>query len=353
MSSEKSKMQITKNRSNKVTVRELRSLAKERGLKRYSKLRKAELIELILQSKSRFHDSTHVVNAHILDEPVVDDETPSLQTQDSSTKPKRKQRFKQRLNALGEKIQSELNTFADSVVKYIPPPVGEKVSNLLTEVSDIFNTVYKNVDFKNVKPEHEFEVREALKGTAKEYTIDGVAGYDAKSFLDVVQPQINSLLTENRQVKVNFVLSCEMDRNDMKTGKVITVEPHFCSTGEINLDSTDVNALYSKSVEKMMESMANYQSQGSNWRFKSVVKLNVKTIVYKPLRGRSYIPLPTFLANKGAIVNMQNEDDQCFKWCITRALNPVARDSERITSKLREQSEKTGLERYCISSRCR
>ena len=60
MSSEKSKMQIMKNHRNKVTVRELRSLAKERGLKRYSKLRKAELIELILQSKSRFHDSTHV-----------------------------------------------------------------------------------------------------------------------------------------------------------------------------------------------------------------------------------------------------------------------------------------------------
>jgi len=29
-------------------------LSKERGLKGYSKLRKAELIELILQSKSRF-----------------------------------------------------------------------------------------------------------------------------------------------------------------------------------------------------------------------------------------------------------------------------------------------------------
>ena len=37
---------------------------------------------------------------------------------------------------------------------------------------------------------------------------------------------------------------------------------------------------------------------------------------------------------------MKNEDDECFKWCVTRALNPVKRDSERITHDLRKQSEK-------------
>ena len=36
---------------------------------------------------------------------------------------------------------------------------------------------------------------------------------------------------------------------------------------------------------------------------------------------------------------MKNEDDECFKWRITRALNPVKKNSERVTSLLREQSE--------------
>ena len=36
---------------------------------------------------------------------------------------------------------------------------------------------------------------------------------------------------------------------------------------------------------------------------------------------------------------MKNEDDECFKWCITRALNPVKKNSEGVTSLLREQSE--------------
>ena len=36
---------------------------------------------------------------------------------------------------------------------------------------------------------------------------------------------------------------------------------------------------------------------------------------------------------------MKNEDEECFKWCVTRALNPVDKNKERITQKLRKQSE--------------
>ena len=54
----------------------------------------------------------------------------------------------------------------------------------------------------------------------------------------------------------------------------------------------------------------------------SIVSLNVFTVEYKPLKGSSYIPLPSCLASKKAIIiNMQNEDDQCFMWSVTRALN--------------------------------
>ena len=58
---------------------------------------------------------------------------------------------------------------------------------------------------------------------------------------------------------------------------------------------------------------------------------------YRPLRGNSYIPLPKELANKKAIINMMNEDDQCFKWNVTRALNPVEKNAEKIDNELRRQ----------------
>ena len=62
-------------------------------------------------------------------------------------------------------------------------------------------------------------------------------------------------------------------------------------------------------------------------------------VKYEPLGGSYYIPLPAFLAAKKAIINLKNEDDECFKWVITRALNPVEKHSERIDKILRETSK--------------
>ena len=60
------------------------------------------------------------------------------------------------------------------------------------------------------------------------------------------------------------------------------------------------------------------------------------TVKYAPLGGSFCIPLPAFLAAKKAIINLKNEDDECFKLAITRALSQVEKHSERIDKKLRE-----------------
>src|SRR6218665_2155668 len=62
------------------------------------------------------------------------------------------------------------------------------------------------------------------------------------------------------------------------------------------------------------------------------------SVTYKPLKGSSYISLLVELANKKAIINMNNDDNECFKWCVTRALNPTDNNPQRITNKLIEQS---------------
>ena len=60
------------------------------------------------------------------------------------------------------------------------------------------------------------------------------------------------------------------------------------------------------------------------------MSLDLHPVKYEPLGGSSYIPLPKFLAAKKAIINLNNEDNECFKWAITRALNPVKIHPERI-----------------------
>ena len=69
------------------------------------------------------------------------------------------------------------------------------------------------------------------------------------------------------------------------------------------------------------------------------MSLDLHTVKYKSLGGSSYIPLPGFLAAKKAIINLKNEDNECFKRAITRLLNPVEKNSERIYIKRRETSK--------------
>ena len=73
----------------------------------------------------------------------------------------------------------------------------------------------------------------------------------------------------------------------------------------------------------VLKFLAKFQSQGSNWRFHSVLSLDLHTVKFETLGGSSYITLPMFLAAKKAIINFRNEDDEYFKWTITRVLNPV------------------------------
>ena len=69
------------------------------------------------------------------------------------------------------------------------------------------------------------------------------------------------------------------------------------------------------------------------------MSLDRHIVKYEPLDGSSYSPLPSFLAAKKAIINPKNEDDECFKWAIARALNRVQKHSDRIDKKRREKSE--------------
>ena len=113
---------------------------------------------------------------------------------------------------------------------------------------------------------------------------------------------------------------------------------------EVNLEGTDVNELYDTMIDKVMENIANFQMQGSNWIFKSIIALEIHTVAYEPLRGSSYIPLPRELATKKAIINLKNQDDECFRWAVLRAINPTDKNPERIDKNLKSKRDQINMD---------
>ena len=77
-------------------------------------------------------------------------------------------------------------------------------------------------------------------------------------------------------------------------------------------------------------------------RLKRVEKLVITKSRLNELRGSSHISLPKKIKDRKALINMKNKDNQCFKWAVMRALNPVTKSEstnpERITKELKKQA---------------
>ena len=91
--------------------------------------------------------------------------------------------------------------------------------------------------------------------------------------------------------------------------------------------------------------MAIWISEGSGWLVEVILEHNVNIVKYLPLRGNSYLPLPEELRHhKKGLINLKNEDNKCFLWCLVRHLNPQKKDPQRI--KLVDREFAKGLD-FC------
>ena len=157
------------------------------------------------------------------------------------------------------------------------------------------------------------------------------------SFLNRARDGAMKILRENKNKKGIFVLTCEMSRLSIVTGEETTRTVPFLSKCKSVLEATDLEKLYDTVKEEILENMSKYSSNGSNWKVSNILKMDINMINYNPLSALSWIELDKFLTSKKAIINMQNEDNECFKWCVTRALNMKNKNNERIDKELIEK----------------
>ena len=233
-------------------------------------------------------------------------------------------------------MQRSITDFGNWLTDRVEP---EQTPQVLNEIVEHART--------NYPPRQSFEVREsnsALRNFARVYTIDGIEGVDARSFLDSARENITRVLRENRETKVKLIFKCYMIR-ERPDGEIIIRQFDFHSKIEVNLEGTDEDDIYIIMTERILENMSTCQNkEGSPWRLHSTIQLELHTVIYNPLRGETWIPLPKELANKKAIINIQNKDNKCFLWCVLRALNQKADHPERLDKKLKEKGNTLNMD---------
>ena len=163
--------------------------------------------------------------------------------------------------------------------------------------------------------------------------IKGEPGITPFEFFRSKSPYLKDFLRNHRNVKVRFILVCLTEKMDGNQKLNITVQDkaYFHSDTHINLVSTDVREILDKVIHTILGKISIYQQNGSGWYFKEVLHLEIHTVVYKPVRGSSYIPLPDWIMRKKAIANIRNTDEKCFLWCVLRHIHPRDKNDTRIT----------------------
>ena len=325
---------------NRYTVVQLRQLAKETGRRGYSKLRKAELIEFITQSTLEEMEDvnlpTHTIERrNLLDTPIPTHEIPKLQKILNPVKPTLVKNNKKDVNN-GKREVVDWDKWLKDADVLTHQQTQNELKDFKAHIANLYNLAYQ-------QDQHTFEVVEsksALKGFAKTYKIKGQKVHFALDFLQAVKPTVIDFLKTQKNVKIKFVLRCNVSKTSLATGETFYKIANFNSSQEIVFEETDREELFQKSLDKMLEKLDEFLEDGSGWKLDSIESLDIHTVKYTPLNGSSYIKLPLALEAKKAIINMKNKDDECFKWCVTRALNPVADHAYRVTNVLREQAKK-------------
>ena len=178
----------------------------------------------------------------------------------------------------------------------------------------------------------------AFKNYTNQYVMHNTkANYEPIEFLEYAKPAILNIFNSNRNIKTILYLHCLMQNIESTT----PVEFAFHSKDlKLVLEETDISELYNEMADEIEEEIQKVEnSEGSGFTFVKVIKLVLHTTKWEPLYGSSYIPLDPYLANKKAIINMKNEDDKCFMWCVLRALYPKDKNAERIDKDLKSKQD--------------
>ena len=195
----------------------------------------------------------------------------------------------------------------------------------------------------------------AFKNYTNQYVMNNTkrAPYTPEEFLEYSKPAILNIFNSNRNIETILYLHCIMSRDegfdDGNGGRAQTVEFAFHSHDlKLVLEGTDISELYDEMADEIEEEFQKVNdSEGSGWTLGEVIKLVLHTTKWEPIYGSSYIPLDPYIANKKAIINMKNEDDKCFMWCVLRALYPKDKNAERIDKDLKSKQDIINMKGIC------
>ena len=318
-------IQILENRTNYYTVESLKRLARNNNIDVRRNISKPELINilgernLITMTPIKAQEANLWVSAKNIPE-----ELKKVVKKKARNAREAMEDFKQYIKNLKKDYitPSRLNKLSKQLEK--------KIKDAVEEQKRIFTPIKEASAFRKF---------------TTQYVIKGVPNYDPITFLNDAKPAIINILNSNRNIKVMLYLNCLMRRIDSSGFTAIKQFAFHSKNNKIILESTDTDEIYQEMIDEIEEEIQKVEeAEGSGWMFLEVENLTLHVSKWDPVNAGSYIDLPPALKNKQAIINMKNQDNECFKWCVLRALNPKDTNPDRIDKDLKSKQGTLNME---------
>ena len=179
------------------------------------------------------------------------------------------------------------------------------------------------------------ETEAPLRGFLRTYRIEGIRGRNQNTFTNYIRPRVINLFHgKQRPFQVKFIFTCKFQKGKEK----VESNGYFHTHVERVMEDTDLGELYDRMIKECLEKIEVFQKEGSGWTFASVVSFDISVDPFIPMRAGKYFPLPYKLAIKKAIINVQNNDNECFKWAVTSAVFQRKKNGHRLDAEMRRNA---------------
>ena len=177
------------------------------------------------------------------------------------------------------------------------------------------------------------ETAKALKGFTKSFEISIKSNKDPLAQLQKTRTAIKKHITKiiESMKGLKFIENLKVTFKKHSKNEIITKTAYFNSKPKTIINKTEITEALQSSKQEILNITAQWISEGSGWTIESVNNHYINIVKYEPTKGSSYIKLPEELRNslKG-LINIKNEDNECFRWCHIRHLNPQDKNPQRI-----------------------
>ena len=265
------------------TVKVLRGIAKEHGLKGYSRMRKNQLVELIETNTTRKFKRV--------------EKTPTIKELHKTARD-------MGMRKIARLTKGELMRRLD-----------EKLEEIRRE---------EGIYFEVEGP------KQALKGALTTWHFNPLIQVDVETFLEKTMPRRKEIIDGMRKkgTKVDEILEIQFVKMDPTGTRENDEKVGYFHSGYVVMNrGTDVLEELKAMDEKIGEKIAQWTSEKSGWTLKKILRLSLNTDKYSPLTGSQYLALPKWIRDKKAVINVKNDDDECFQWAILSAIHHEEVDS--------------------------